>query len=337
MGIGRDRFHQNTRTPTFRQIEYNDATHRQNRIENSMVDGLNYHHLLYFWMVAKEGGITPAAELLQLSQPTLSTQIKKLEQSMGVQLFERKGRSMLLTETGQTVFRYAEEIFSLGRQLTDAVRNGPTQSSLRLLVGVPDVLPKLVVYEILKPALELDQPVSLVCYEGKLNDLLSDLALHRLDIVLADSPLTPHVNVRAFNHLLGQCTVTVLGTPAVIKSYERGFPTSLHGAPMLLPTQNTTLRRELEQWFDGLGIRPEVRHEFEDSALLKVFAQAGEGLIVVPTAVAPHVCKQYSLKVVGEIANITERFYAISVERRLKHPAVVEISKAARSLLFAND
>ncbi len=300
-----------------------------------MVDWLNYHHLLYFWMVAKEGGITPAAEVLHLSQPTLSTQIKKLEQSMGVKLFDRKGRAMLLTDTGQTVFRYADEIFSLGRQLTDAVQGRPAQDTLRLLVGVPDVLPKLVIYQLLKPALELQESVKLICYEGKLKDLLSDLALHRLDIVLADSPLTPQVNVKAFNHLLGQCSVSVLGTADLAKRFRRQFPKSLTGAPMLLPTQNTTLRRALEQWFDEQGIRPDVIHEFEDSAVLKVFGQAGEGLIVVPTTVAEEVCRQYSLKLVGRLDDITERFYAISVERRLKHPAVIAISEAARTNLFA--
>ena len=191
------------------------------------------------------------------------------------------------------------------------------------------------VYRILKPALDLEERVSLVCYEGKLNDLLSDLALHRLDIVLADSPLTPHINVRAFNHLLGQCNVSVLGTATLTKKFKRGFPDSLTGAPMLLPTQNTTLRRTLEQWFDKRDIRPDVKHEFEDSAVLKVFGQAGEGLIVVPTAVADEVCRQYSLKRLGIVDEISERFYAISVERRLKHPAVVAISEAARSSLFA--
>jgi LysR family transcriptional activator of nhaA len=301
-----------------------------------MVDWLNYHHLLYFWMVAKEGGITPAAESLHLSQPTLSTQIRKLEKALGVQLFERKGRTMLLTDSGQTVFRYAEEIFSLGRELTDALRGRTTDNAFRLLVGVPDVLPKLVVYQILKSALDLEEPVKLVCYEGKLNDLLSDLALHRLDVVLADSPLTPQVNVRAFNHLLGECDVTVFGTAQMAKKYKRGFPASLSGAPMLLPTHNTTMRRALEQWFDASDIRPDTVHEFEDSALLKVFGEAGEGMIVVPTAIAAQVGRQYSLKAIGRIPEIIERFYAISVERRLKHPAVLAISEAARKDLFGN-
>jgi LysR family transcriptional activator of nhaA len=301
-----------------------------------MVDWLNYHHLLYFWMVAKEGGITPAAESLHLSQPTLSTQIRKLEKALGVQLFERKGRTMLLTDSGQMVFRYAEEIFSLGRELTDALRGRTTDNAFRLLVGVPDVLPKLVVYQILKSALDLEEPVKLVCYEGKLNDLLSDLALHRLDVVLADSPLTPQVNVRAFNHLLGECDVTVFGTAQMARKYKRGFPASLSGAPMLLPTHNTTMRRALEQWFDASDIRPDTVHEFEDSALLKVFGEAGEGMIVVPTAIAAQVGHQYSLKAIGRIPEIIERFYAISVERRLKHPAVLAISEAARKDLFGN-
>ncbi len=299
-----------------------------------MVDWLNYHHLMYFWMVAKEGGITPAADLLHLSQPTLSTQIQKLEKSIGVKLFERNGRSMSLTDSGQLVFRYADEIFGLGNELADAIRGHSTEDSIRLLVGVPDVLPKLVTYRILKPVLELDERVKLVCFEGKLKDLLADLAMHRLDVVIADSQLTPELNVRAFNHLLGQCDVTVFGTAAMAKRYGEDFPKSLDGAPMLLPTQNTALRRSLEQWFDDKRIRPDVRHEFEDSAMLKVFGQAGEGMIVVPTAVTEDVQSQYSLKKVGRIPEITEKFYAISVERRLKHPAVVAISESARSDLF---
>lgn len=299
-----------------------------------MTDWLNYHHLLYFWMVAKEGGITPAAELLHLSQPTLSTQIQKLEKSMGVKLFERKGRTMLLTDTGQTVFRYADEIFNLGRELTDAVRGRPSDDSLRLLVGIPDVLPKALVYRLLKPALEMTEQVKLVCYEGKLNSLLSDLAMHQLDVVLANSRLTPELNVRAFNHLLGQCDVTIVGTPELATIYRPKFPGSLSGSPMLLPTQNTTLRRALEQWFDDIDVRPETIHEFEDSALMKVFAQAGTGMIAVPTPVADEVTHQYSLEIIGRIPEVTERFYAISVERRLKHPAVLKISEAAKANLF---
>ncbi len=301
-----------------------------------MVDWINYHHLMYFWMVAKEGGITPAAELLHLSQPTLSTQIQKLEKSLGVKLFDRKGRTMSLTDSGQMVFRYADEIFSLGNELADAIRGRPADDSIRLLVGVPDVLPKLMTYRILKPVLEMQERVKLVCYEGKLKDLLADLAMHRLDVVIADSQLTPELNVRAFNHLLGQSDVTIFGSSALAKRYTKNFPESLDGAPMLLPTQNTALRRSLEQWFDDQSICPEVRHEFQDSAVLKVFGQAGEGMIVVPTAVADDVESQYCLKRIGRIPEIIESFYAISVERRLKHPAVVALSESARENLFSN-
>ena len=299
-----------------------------------MVDWLNYHHLMYFWMVAKEGGITAAADKLHLSQPTLSTQIQKLEKSMGVKLFDRKGRSMNLTEMGQTVFRYADEIFSLGQEMSEAIRGRPVDDAVRLTVGVPDVLPKLVVYRLLKPALEMAEPVHLVCREGKLTDLMSDLAMHRLDVVLADAPLTPDFNVRAFNHLLGECDVTVFGTSKLARKYKKGFPNSLDNAPMLLPTQNTALRRGLEHWFDSNDIYPNIKHEIEDSAVLKVFGQAGEGLIVVPTAVAEDVHEQYRVQPLGRINAIVEKFYAISVERRLKHPAVVAITEAARSTLF---
>lgn len=301
-----------------------------------MVDWLNYHHLHYFWMVAKHGGITKAAEKLHLAQPTLSSQIQKLEKSLGTKLFDRVGRSLVLTDTGQMVYRYADEIFTLGRELTDAINGSPTQHSVRLMVGVPDVLPKLVVYQLLRPAIELDDRIRLTCHEGKFEDLLVELAHHRLDIVLADSPIAPQIHIRAFNHLLGECGVTILGTEALTKKYRRGFPRSLHGAPMLAPTQNTTLRRALEQWFDKHSIRPEITHEFEDSAVLKVFGQAGHGLICSPTAIEREVSRQYSLRVVGRIPEITERFYAISVERRLKHPAVVAISNAAREELFGH-
>ena len=297
---------------------------------------LNYHHLLYFWSVAKEGGISQAARKLHLAQPTLSNQIRKLETSIGTKLFDRVGRTLVLTDTGQIVFRYADEIFTLGRELTDVLKGMPKKDVLRLTVGVPDVLPKLVVYQLLQPVLDLDDEVQLVCFEGKLNDLLADLAMHKLDIVLADSPLTPDAHVRAFNHLLGESSVSIFATASLAKKYRRTFPDSLHGAPMLLPTQNTTLRRALEQWFDSSGFRPVVVHEFEDSAVLKVFGQHGEGIFPAPSAIEDEICRQYRVRSVGRLDDVKERFYAISVERRLKHPAVVRISDVARSELFAD-
>lgn len=298
------------------------------------MDWLNYHHLLYFWMVAKEGGISRAAEVLHLTQPTLSNQIQRLERSLGAKLFVRSGRSLSLTDTGHTVYRYADEIFTIGRELSDVLRGMPSEDHLRLTVGVPDVLSKLIVYRLLKPTLLMQEKVQLICYEGKLGELLSDLALHRLDIVLADSQPTPGSHVRAFHHLLGESTISVFGTPQLARRYVKDFPKSLHGAPMLLPTQNTSLRRALEQWFDTLAIRPNVVHEFEDSAVLKVFGQHGEGLFASPTVIKDEICRQYRVRAVGEIPAVKERFYAISVERRLKHPAVVRLSEKAKETLF---
>ncbi len=299
------------------------------------MDWLNYHHLLYFWTVAKEGGVSKAAEVLHLAQPTLSSQIKKLEKSIGQDLFERSGRSLTLTETGQLVFRYADEIFGLGRELADVLHNRTDEDKSRFHVGVQGALPKLAVYELLRPALESDdEQFQVVCFEGKLNELLGELAMHRLDVVLADRPLAPETHIRAFNHLLGKCGVTVYGSAKLARKYKKNFPESLNDAPMLLPTQNTSLRRLLEQWFDDNGIHPIIAHEFEDSAVLKVFGQEGHGLLVTPTAIEDDVCRQYSLKIVGHLPEIVERFYAISIEKRLKHPAVIKISNSARDNLF---
>jgi LysR family transcriptional activator of nhaA len=295
---------------------------------------LNYHHLLYFWTVAREGTIAKACELLHLTQPTISGQLRSLEKSLGAKLFDRLGRNLVLTETGRVVYRYANEIFSLGRELTDTLKASPTGRPLRLVVGVADVLPKMVSYRLLEPALHLPEAVQLICREDKPERLLAELSVHGLDIVLSDAPVGPSVRVRAFNHLLGECGVSVMGTAELAKPLRRGFPRSLDGAPFLLPTDNTTLRRSLDQWFDTQGIRPAVRAEFEDSALLKVFGQAGIGLFVVPMAVEDEVRKQYGVRLVGRLQEVRERFYAISVERKLKHPAVVAISRAARQKLL---
>ena len=302
------------------------------------MEWLNYHHLLYFWTAAKEGSVSRAAEILHLAQPTLSSQIKKLEKSIGHRLFERSGRSLALTETGQLVFRYADEMFGLGRELVDVLQDRTDEGRSRLLVGVQGAIPKLVVYELLRPALETENDeFRVICFEGKIQELLAELALHRLDVVIADRPLSPDTHVRAFNHLLGECGVTVYATARIARKYRNDFPESLTGAPMLLPTQNTSLRRLLEQWFEEQNIHPQVTHEFEDSAVLKVFGQSGHGLFVTPTAIEDDVCRQYSVKVVGRIPEVVEKFYAISVERRLKHPGVITISRAARDKLFGQN
>lgn len=300
------------------------------------MEWLNYHHLLYFWAVAREGSIVRASAYLRLAQPTISKQLSVLEEDFGEKLFTRVGRNLVLTDFGRLVYRYADEIFTLGRELSDTVRGRPAGRPLRLMVGVTDVLPKLIAYHLLEPALHLAEPVQLVCREGKLESLLTDLVAYTLDVVLSDTPISPIIKVRAFNHLLGESGVTFLGTPSLVATHAPGFPASLDKAPLLLPTTNTSLRQSLDHWFDTVSVRPHVVGECEDSALLKVFGQRGTGIFVVPSVIAADVQKQYGVGVVGQLEAIHERFYAITVARRLKHPAVVAIAEAAHSKLFSN-
>jgi LysR family transcriptional activator of nhaA len=298
------------------------------------MEWLNYHHLLYFWVVAREGSVTRASEQLGLAQPTVSGQLKSLEDSLGEKLFARAGRRLALTDVGRVVYRYADEIFSLGRELQDTLKDRPTGRPVRFNVGVADVVPKLVAYRLLAPALALPDPVHVICREDKPERLLAELGVHSLDLVLSDAPVSPGVMVKAYSHLLGETEVAFFGTESLAAAHRRGFPRSLDGAPVLLPTQNTTLRRSLEQWLDHAGIRPRVVGEFEDSALLKVFGQAGKGLFPAAAVIESEVRAQYGVKLVGRLPEVKERFYALSAERRLKHPAVVAISAAARQKLF---
>jgi LysR family transcriptional activator of nhaA len=295
---------------------------------------LNYHHLLYFWTAAREGSITKACKQLHLTQPTVSSQIRELEKSLKTRLFERAGRSIRLTEAGQMVYRYADEIFMLGRELQDAVSGHPAGLSMRVVIGVADTLPKLLVHRLLAPAMHLGQEVRVTCIDGEPDRLLAQLALHELDLVVSDFPANPQTGIKAFNHLLGDCGVTFFGTNELARRYRRGFPHSLHGAPMLLPGTNTALRRALEQWFDEQGIRPHVRAEFTDSALLKAFGGCGDGVFAAPTVIEDEVKRMYGVGVVGREESVRERLYAISVEKRLKNPAVVAISQAARRTLL---
>lgn len=294
------------------------------------MDWLNYHHLLYFWTVAREGSIAKACRKLHLSQPTISNQLRQLERQVGGKLFQKAGRGLKLTDLGQLTFRYANEIFTLGKELVSALEGLPTEQPMLLRVGVTDAMPKLVVYRLLRPALRLTQPVRLVCREGNTNELLQQLAGHELDIVLTDSPATSQVSVRAFSHLLGQCGISLFGAPPLARRFRANFPESLDQAPLLMPTTNTALRRALDQWFDQQQLRPKIVAEFEDSALLKVFGQEGLGLFPAPSAISEEVQRQFKVKSVGTIEDVQERFFAISVERQLKHPAVVAISQAAK-------
>lgn len=299
------------------------------------MEWVNYHHLLYFWTVAREGTLVAAGKVLRLSHPTLSAQIHSLEDHLGEKLFSRVGRRLELTEMGRVVYRYAEEIFSLGREMVDTVKGRASGQPLRLDVGIADVVPKLVVRRLLQPALSLPEPVRLVCYEDAYDKLLGELAVHTLDIVISDAPVPPGSSVRAYNHLLGDTGVSFFGTKSLANSYRRGFPKSLDGAPFLLPLESSTLRRALNQWFDRHDIKPRVVAEFEDSALLKVFGGDGVGVFPAPTVMEADVGRQYGVQVIGRADEVRERFYAISVERKLKNPAIVAISEAARHELFA--
>ena len=299
------------------------------------MERLNYNHLMYFWMVAREGTMARASERLLLAQSTLSAQISALEGALGEKLFERAGRKLRLTDMGRTVFGYADEIFSLGRELMGSVRGQPTGRPLRLMVGVADGLPKLIAYHLLKPALHLPQPLRLVVREESTVKLLAALAVQELDVVLADTPAPSEVRVRAFNHLLGECGVTLFASPKLATKYRRGFPHALEGAPFLLPGQASTLRSALEQWFDKQRIHPRIVAEFDDSTLIKVFGQEGSGIFAAPSAIEASVCRQYDVAVVGRLEEMRERFYAVSIERRLRHPAVIAITESARSELFS--
>jgi LysR family transcriptional activator of nhaA len=298
------------------------------------MDRLNYHHLLYFWTVAREGTVARAAKKLRLAQPTISGQIHTLEGALGERLFERAGRGLRLTEMGRVVLGYADEIFALGRELAENVKGQPTGRPLQLAVGVADGMPKLVAYRLIEPALALAQPVRLMVHEQSTERLLAALALHELDVVLTDRVAPPGLNVRAFNHLLGDCGVTLFASREIAFRLRRRFPRALDGVPFLLPGETSTLRRVLEQWFEKQKVRPRIVGEFADSALIKVFGQAGKGVFAAPSIIESSVRRQYGVAIVGRLDGARERFYAVSAERRLKHPAVIAITESARRELF---
>jgi LysR family transcriptional activator of nhaA len=298
------------------------------------MERLNYHHLLYFWTVAREGSVAAAAAKLRLAQPTLSGQIHALEDALGEKLFERAGRGLRLTEMGRVVSGYATEIFALGHELSESVKGRPTGRPLKLAVGVSDALPKLVACRLIEPALALPQPVRLEVHVQSTEKLLALLALHDLDVVLTDRVAPPGVSVRAFNHLLGACGVTLFAAPKAALKYRKNFPRALDGAPFLLPGETSTMRRGLEQWLEKQRIRPRIVGAFDDSTLIEVFGQAGHGIFATPSIVEDSVCRQYGVSIIGRLDRVRERFFAVSVERRLKHPAVIAITESARRELF---
>ncbi len=296
------------------------------------MEWLNYHHLRYFWTVASSGSISKASQELHVSSSAISAQLSTLEESLGEKLFVRSGRNLILTEVGRVVFSYSGEIFALGRELTQTVKNRPTGRPLRLLVGVVDVLPKMIAQWLIAPALKLREPVRIVCREGSSEQLTAHLAEHELDVVLSDVAFSPNSGARVYNHLLGECGVTFVATPKLAKGLKSNFPRSLDGAPMLLPVENTGARRNLNSWFDSQGIRPQIAGEFQDHALLRAFGQAGIGIFSIPSVFEKQIEPQGSLQRIGRTEDVRNRFYAISVERRLKHPAVLAICDTARQL-----
>jgi LysR family transcriptional regulator, transcriptional activator of nhaA len=299
------------------------------------MEWLNYHHLLYFWAVARYGSVVRASAELKLAQPTVSGQIRRLEEVLDVKLFDRVGRNLVLTDTGRTVFRYADEIFSLGQDMLGTLKGRPSLSPLRLTVGVADVLPKVLVQKLLEPAFHIGKPIQLICREDRVvEDFLAELVGQELDMVLADRPLGPGIKVHAFNHLLGECGTTFLASPKLAKSCRAGFPRSINGVPCLLPSGHATVRRALDQWFEAVKVRPALVAEFDDSALMYAFGEEGKGIFPSPTVFEEEFRRRYHVQVVGRVKSVRQQFYAISVDRRIQHPAVMAIVAAARQEIF---
>lgn len=299
------------------------------------MEWLNFHHLRYFWTVARKGGVRKAADELHVSQPSISAQLRLLEDSLGEKLFKRSGRSLVLTEMGNLVLTYADEIFSAGRELMNAVKQRPGGRLLRLNVGMTDSISKLMGFEFLKPAIRFSEPVHVVCRMAAIEVLVNQLQAHRLDIVLADEPASSSLKAKTFNHRLGRSGVTFCAVPAIAKKLRRNFPQSLNGATALLPTENMGMRAVLETWFDTKGIHPRLLGEYEDSALMVFCATAGRGFTVVPTVVAREVLKHWGLRVIANVDECGTEFYAITAERRVKNPAAMAITEHAYSSLFA--
>ena len=295
---------------------------------------LNYSHLHYFWMVAREGSIVRASKSLHLTPQTISGQLKLLDEAVGHPLFHRAGRRLVLSEMGRVVFDYADEIFSVGAELARVVRGNELEGATTLTVGVVSSMPKLIAERIIAPALMGDDPVRVRCHEASLEQLLSELAIHKLDIVLSDRQVPDGLNLKAFNHRLGESGMSFFAQRKVARRYKSAFPECLTDAPMLLPTQHSALRRRLDDWFEDHEISPRIAGEFDDSALLKAFGEAGAGIFASPSVIEEEICRMYRMAVIGRTDEIEERFYAISPERRLRHPSLVLITDTARSDLF---
>jgi LysR family transcriptional activator of nhaA len=298
------------------------------------VSALNYKHLRYFWMVAKTGSIAKAAGQLHLTPQSISGQLTEFSQTLGVDLFRKAGRNLELTDMGRRILSYAEEIFSTGDELLDVVRDKTRVTTVAFRVGCADSVSKLIACRLVEPALHLAEPVRLICREGRLNSLVAELAVHRLDLIIADRPMPAHLSVRGHSHLLGESGMTVFATAALAGSLGGDFPHCLDGASMLLPGEDFAIHQRLLQWLDDAAVHPRIVGEFDDSAMMKAFGQSGAGVFFAPTVIAQQVCDQYRVVTLGRVDALVEQVYAITTERRLKHPATVAISRLARDSLF---
>lgn len=299
------------------------------------MEWLNYHHLRYFWTVAKEGSLRKAADKLRVSQPSICAQINALEEALGHELFRKEGRSLALTETGHMVMGYAEEIFSLGQELTSAIKQTPTLRALRLNVGISDAFPKSLSHKILGPLLAQKPAVVITCREGKNDDLLAQLAVHRLDVLLLDEPAPSTLKFKAFNHPIASSGMTFCADKKLAKTLKGPFPKCLHGAPALLPALTSNVRRDLDKWFESVHVKPDVIGEFEDPALTKVIATGGYGFVVLPSVTEADVVKRYDYAVLGRTDKCKERFFAVTAERRMEHPAVMKLTEGLQTGAFS--
>lgn len=296
---------------------------------------LNYSHLQYFWAVAREGSIAKASESLHLTPQTISGQLKLLDEAVGSPLFNRVGRRLVLSDMGRLVFEYADEIFSVGAELASVVRGNHMSGPTTLSLGIVSSLPKLIAERIVAPAMMAEEPVRVRCHESSIEQLLSELAVHKLDLVLSDQPVPDGLGIKAYNHRLGESGMSFFSQRGRARRFRARFPESLNDAPLLLPSQHSALRRRLDDWFENHELSPRIAGEFDDSALLKAFGEAGVGVFAAPTVIEEEICRMYRMSVIGQTDEIKERFYAISPERRLKHPSVVLITDTARTKLFA--
>ncbi|MDB6051464.1 MAG: LysR family transcriptional regulator [Pseudomonas sp.] len=295
---------------------------------------LNYRQLHYFWVVAKTGSIVRASEQLNLTAQTISGQISLLEQTYGIDLFRRVGRQLELTEAGRVALPYAEQMFQLGGELEALLRAQPDEQQILFRIGVADVVPKSIVYRLIAPTMELAEPIRITCREDKLERLLADLAIQRLDLVISDSPMPSHLDIKGYSQKLGECGVSFFATTELAERYGADFPAGLQGAPLLVPGQDTVVRSRLMRWFAEQNIRPRIVGEFDDSALMKAFGKSGSGIFIAPSVIADEVRAQYQVQLIGHTEAVTESFYAISVERKIKHPGIVAITEGARRELF---